>query len=382
MKLRQVPEDFTVEEIAGFSIKQAGDYKLYLLDKKNLETFALLSYLSKQNGIPVRAFGIAGIKDRHAVTRQYLTIPTKYNIHTKEERNFNITHIGYVDKSLRPGMLKGNRFEIVVRSVKKGELDGIYMKAKTVAEAGVPNYFDSQRFGSVIEGFIAKQLVLRDYEKAVKMFLTQYTSHENANVREEKKLILSGWPKLTGLRVKTRSLAIVIEEYNKKRSWLSAYKAVPRNLREMYVSAYQSYLWNECVKEILRRKIDDKYLYPIEYAAGKLMFFKRSEEIKDLPVRLSLISHDMVLDKENKDVIKKILSKEGITLEQFDIKGATGNFFKTHERDIILKPEDFHISEPQTDEMNGKNNFYKIILKFTLTKGGYATIVTKRLFNE
>jgi tRNA pseudouridine13 synthase len=70
-------------------------------------------------------------------------------------------------------------------------------------------------------------------------------------------------------------------------------------------------------------------------------------------------------------------------LEDFDIKRETGSFFKTRERETILKPEGFTINEPTVDEINdsGKNR-YKIMLSFTLPKGSYATIVTKRIFGH
>ena len=88
MKLKQLPEDFKVEEMSSISIfKEKKGYKIYLLEKNGIETFSLLAYLSKKNKIPVKDFGIAGLKDRHAVTRQNFTIPSKYNIDTLSENN-------------------------------------------------------------------------------------------------------------------------------------------------------------------------------------------------------------------------------------------------------------------------------------------------------
>ena len=83
-----------------------------------------------------------------------------------------ITFLGYADKALELGDLTGNRFDITIRNIRKGELDGIKQKAKNISLIGVPNYFDSQRFGSVIGNeFIAKHLIKRNYEKAVKIYL-------------------------------------------------------------------------------------------------------------------------------------------------------------------------------------------------------------------
>ena len=61
MKLRQAVDDFRVEELSGFK-SGSGKYKIYLLEKRSMESFALLGYLSGSNNIPVSWFGIAGLK--------------------------------------------------------------------------------------------------------------------------------------------------------------------------------------------------------------------------------------------------------------------------------------------------------------------------------
>ena len=160
MKIKQKLGDFKVEEVSNFNILKEGKFRLYLLEKRGLESFSLIKYLSKQNDIHARFFGIAGLKDRHAITKQYFTIPSKYEIKTLKEKNFDIKFLGFVNKKLRLGKLMSNKFEIVVRNLRKVELDEIYKKAEIIKKIGVPNYFDSQRFSSVIaRKFIGKFIV-------------------------------------------------------------------------------------------------------------------------------------------------------------------------------------------------------------------------------
>ncbi len=349
MKLRQLPEDFKVEELNEFDIsKDKGDYKLYVLEKKGLETFSMLGYLSKKNKIPVKEFGIAGLKDRHAITKQYFTVPSKYDLKTLQEKNLSITFLGYVEKKLSLGDLKGNRFEIVVRDVKKGELEGVSRKAETLPVIGVPNYFDSQRFGSAIHGnFIAKHLLKKDYEQAVKIYLTAFSRFESGRVKQEKKLMLKNWDRIPSLNIKYPSLAVVVEEYKKTRSWIEAYKRISPSLREMMVSAYQSYLWNECVKEILNQIVNRRSLYGIKYNIGSLLFYKSlsEDETGKLPETFKTISDQIEPTSFEQGIINKILGKEGITIKDFNIKNQTGNFFKTSERKILLKLEMFCLME-------------------------------------
>src|SRR3989338_4167384 len=382
MKLKQLPGDFKVEDISELSIsKEKKGYKAYLLEKRGIETFSLLSYLSRKNNIPIKEFGIAGLKDRHAVTRQYFTIPLKYDIKTLHEKDFDITLLGYTDKGLKLGDLKGNKFEITARDIKKGELEGIINKAKNIAQIGVPNYFDSQRFGSVIGNeFIARHLIKKNYENAVKIYLTSYTKFESSKIKNEKRLILQNWGNFRKLKIRSRTLAVIIDEYQKSNSWLEAYKKIPSNIREIVISAYQSYLWNECIKRVLIGTINKKKLYSIPYSLGSLIFYKNLDEneMKKIPDMFKTISEEIKPNELELEVINRVLEKEGIAIEEFNIKKQTGNFFKVHERNVLLKPLSFSISEPSIDEINdmGKNNSFKIKLSFSLPKGSYATMVT------
>lgn len=388
MKLRQLPEDFKVEEINKFELSSGrNSYKLYLLEKKGIETFSLLGYLSKKNNIPVSEFGIAGLKDRHAVTKQYFTVPSKYEIKTLRETNFTITFLGYVSKGIKLGDLECNKFEITVRDVKKGELQGIAQKSQNIELIGVPNYFDSQRFWSVADHqFIAKFLIQKNYEQAVKCFLTKYHKSEGRKTKEEKTAIHQNWGKesLLRLNVKTPQLANVLNEYRKRKSWLDAYKRISPSIREIIVSAYQSYLWNECIKKILIKLVNKKKLYSIKYNIGSLLFYKTiaDEELRKIPLTFKTISDQIKPDSFELEIIDKVLGKEGVSVSGFNIKKETGNFFKTHDRLVIVKPKSFRISQPLADELNGRGNAFKFVLSFTLPKGSYATVITKRIFNQ
>ncbi len=391
MKLKQQPEDFIVEEITSLQpSKEKKQFQVFLFEKKGLETFSLLEQISRKYNIARYDIGIAGLKDRHGITKQYITIPFKYNIQSIKELNYSLKFIGYVDKPLELGDLQGNKFTIIVRAIRRGEFEGVYQKAQTIAKIGVPNYFDSQRFGSVVNGkFIAKLLLKKNYEEAVKIYLTETTLFEPRKIKDEKKNILNNWKNIQDFNVKSISTSLlrpVINEYQKTKDWLSAYKKISSSLREIYISSYQSYLWNECIKLVLRQFIDKKKLYSIPYSVGSLLFYKNLSggEIKRLSMSFQTLSDELHPIDIEKPIIEIILKKEGVSLSDFAIKQETGNFFKTHQRAIIVKPSNFSISEPKIDEINdrGKKNFFKIELSFSLSKGSYATVVTKRIFNH
>lgn len=216
MKLKQKPEDFVVEEILSENIKRnisqkEGKYKLYILKKKSLETFALLRYLSKNNNIPLKEIGFAGLKDKHASTTQHITIPPQYPLKTIKEKNFEIEFVGYVESPIKTGDLVGNKFMIVARGFSEREIEKVKQtlsrRKRNIENYGIPNYFDSQRFGSVIHReFIAKYLIRKDYENAVKIFLTKYTPSERAKSKNEKRKIEQEWDNiLEGENIETKN---------------------------------------------------------------------------------------------------------------------------------------------------------------------------------
>jgi len=389
MKLKQKPYDFIVEELPVIEIsKEKKENAIFILEKLDMDTFEALRLIAKNFHVSLFEIGYAGLKDKHGVTKQYISIPVKYNITSKIIGNIKLEFIGYNNKKIKIGDLKGNRFTITARNIQKGVTPGFYSRAKTVSEIGVPNYFDSQRFGSVIHNeFIAKYIIKKNYEQAVKIFLTKYLKSERKKIKDEKRKILGNWNSLESINVNNSIFNSVIKEYIKTKSWIKAYKKIPVNLREMFVNAYQSYIWNECIKEALKRIVGKERLYNIKYNIGSLIFYKKliDTEIKKIPLHFQTISPSMKFSsKFEEEIILSILSKENIRLEDLDIENVTGNFFKTRKRETTLKPLGFTISELETDEINFKKNKnrYKINLSFILPKGNYATIVTKRIFGH
>ncbi|MCX6666349.1 MAG: tRNA pseudouridine(13) synthase TruD [Euryarchaeota archaeon] len=388
MKLKQIPADFIVEEIPSLEFTQdKHGHAVYLMEKQEIDTFEALRLLAKKTHVPLFEIGYAGLKDKHALTKQYISLPAHYSTPQVSIDNVKLIFVGYHHKKIKIGDLQGNRFWITARDVKQTELKQIEERAQVIPCFGVPNYFDSQRFGSVINNeFIIKHIIEKKYEQAVKIFLTSYLKSERKNIKDEKRKILSQWNNLNNISVRTRELAQVITEYRNTGSWLTAYKRIPAHLREMYVNAYQSFLWNECVKETLKTCITKEKLYPVEYAAGSLLFYTMltDKEQERIPEFFPTLSSTVILSEFDQQIVDRVITKQRITLADFDIEEATKNFFKTRKRPIRLQPKDFIISEPQQDEINNKNNDhrFKITVSFSLPQGSYATLITKRLFGN
>lgn len=361
MKIRQAPEDFVVEELLDLRLEKAGEFRVYELMKRGVDALQALRHVAKSSSVPFNSIGYCGLKDKHALTRQYLSVPRNYELRTLDEPNLKLLFLGYSGNNLSLGDFKANKFTITVRGIRKGELEGVYHKAENLA---VPNYFDSQRFGSVVNGdFIIKHVLRNDYETAVKLFLVGELRTDSRLVREDKLLISKSWPDFRGLRLNTLLFERVINEYVKTFDWKKTYEAIPSELRNLFKTSFISYLWNECIKLIIKKNVKKKFLLKREYLLGELIYLKKG--FSKVPETFRIGSDDFS---------RKVLAREGMTINELE-------GFSFPERKVIVIPQDFFISKPVIDELNGKNNLFKITVSFTLPPGSYATIVLKKIFS-
>ena len=149
-RLRSRPEDFFVEELPGFEPSGAGEHLLLTIEKRGMNTAFAAKRIAALAGVDDSAIGHAGLKDRHAVTRQRFTvwIPKKIapDIDALQSDDLRVLDHAWHARKLPRGALAGNRFVLVLREP-EGERDAIETRLRAIASQGVPNYFGEQRFG-------------------------------------------------------------------------------------------------------------------------------------------------------------------------------------------------------------------------------------------
>src|SRR5438093_701288 len=194
MKIKQSPDDFEVEEISALAPGQQGNFAFYRLEKRGWTTPYALAALRRRWHIDQRRLSYGGLKDRHAHTVQYFTIfhGPRRNL---EHHNVVVTHLGQLDEAYRSQHIVRNQFRIVLRDVGEDLAARLPVALGDVRNTGLPNYFDDQRFGSVGEGqeFIAKLLVMGQFEDALRQALTAPYEFDNAAQRREKATLLAHW---------------------------------------------------------------------------------------------------------------------------------------------------------------------------------------------
>jgi len=148
--IRNCPEDFVVEEIPRISPEGGGSHLWLWVEKRSANTDWVARELAKAAACAFRDVGFAGLKDRHAITRQWFSLPATGTTRDKIE-NVDIEGVQILESSmhtrkLKRGTLDGNRFDLRVRDF-VGDAIETGRRMQQILEQGVPNYFGPQRFG-------------------------------------------------------------------------------------------------------------------------------------------------------------------------------------------------------------------------------------------
>ncbi len=146
-EVRVSPDDFRVDELPAYLPSGAGPHLYVRIEKRNRTTHDALRTLARALGVPERDAGHAGLKDKRAVTTQWLSFPAAADPDpaTLAAEGLRVLEVSRHANKLRPGHLRGNRFELAVRS---GDVDRARASAAALAARGLPNFFGPQRFGT------------------------------------------------------------------------------------------------------------------------------------------------------------------------------------------------------------------------------------------
>ncbi len=149
-RLRSSPEDFVVEEILGYDAEGKGEHALLWVEKRGANTDWVARELAKFAGVGQVAVGYAGMKDRHAVTRQTFSVQLAGkpdpDWSTFPHAEVKVLAATRHSRKLKRGALRGNRFVLALRDV-AGDRTKAEQVLEHIAVRGVPNYYGEQRFG-------------------------------------------------------------------------------------------------------------------------------------------------------------------------------------------------------------------------------------------
>ncbi|MBI5392337.1 tRNA pseudouridine(13) synthase TruD [Candidatus Woesearchaeota archaeon] len=323
MILKQNPEDFLVDEILTLAFDENGNYSYYKLTKKNLNTIEAVEIIAHAFRKEIKYINFAGTKDKHAVTMQYLSIfkgPNKDIEKEFAEKNafLQLQYLGKGKERLNLGTLDGNSFTIIARDAHK--------KPEKISRT--INFFDNQRFGrNENNHIIGKLLMKQKFKEACEMI---------------------------GLTAENNNFVKALQQLHKKKL-------------QMYIHAYQSYLFNLTCTQYIEEK------YNLKQTDYNLKDLERDNRINKIKIPIIGFGFDCeaIEDKSLKNILLRMMENEKITPRDFVIRSLQGMSAEGNERDLFVAVQNLKI-----EEIDKKT--YKI--SFFLQKGSYATIAVKSMF--
>jgi tRNA pseudouridine13 synthase len=257
--IKETPEDFRVEEIPSYLPCGSGEHCYLTIEKSGITTLEAIRRIAGRLKIQERDVGYAGMKDAVGVTRQTISVQriTPEKALSLELDGVRVVAATLHSNKLKLGHLKGNRFRIVIRNVSADAEQLVPAILDMLGKRGVPNYFGFQRYGAQGNShLIGAAMLRRDWQGCIGHLIGDPDA-----VRDE------GWSAAIGayqqgdlneaLRLFPRHcrserdvlqrLAARPGEYEK------AFSAVHPRLKKLYLSAAQSFLFDQAVARRIER---------------------------------------------------------------------------------------------------------------------------------
>jgi tRNA pseudouridine13 synthase len=385
MKVKQQPEDFQVEELTDVVPAGAGPFALYRLEKRGWTTPDALQAVRRRWQLDLRRVAYGGLKDRHALTSQYVTIhhgPRR----RLAQQGFSLEYLGQVAEPYTSRLIRANRFRVTLRALGEAEIAYAGPALEEVRREGVPNYFDDQRFGSVGLGgeFVARAMVQGRHEDALRLALVAPYEHDRAIQKQEKAVLRAHWGDWKACksllpRSHARSLVTFLADH--PGDFRGALERLRPELQGLYISAYQSHLWNRLLARWLQVHCRPGQLLPVRLRLGEVPMYRGLDEDQlralaglQLPLPTARTRPDP--SGPRAALLEAVLAEEGVRADQLKLRGSRKLFFSKGERAALCLPAGLEYRAEPDDLHPGRS---KLLLAFELPRGCYATLLVKRM---
>jgi tRNA pseudouridine13 synthase len=386
MKLKRIVQDFQVEEQIALTPGD-GPFAIYRLTKQSLGTLEALEAIVSRWKLRRSDVAFAGLKDKHALTTQYVTIAAGPR-RGLEQTNLSLKYVGQADRAIHASDIASNRFEVVIRDLGTDDVASALATLESIERDGCPNYFDNQRFGSLGESgeFIARPWCLGDYERAMWLAVADANVRDRPDQREAKRVLRDHWGDWTACAKKLRpgvqqEVAAHLARY--PTDFRRAMTILPHELRSLWLAAFQSHLWNQVLAASIQQVCRPEQCAAHTIGGRQVPLFIEL----DMSQRAVLHAQSLPLpsarlhlsDGPMQSLYDQVFAAEGIELRQVRVKYPRDTFFSKGERDAVFTPNDFSHEVGQDELYPGPQ---KLTLRFTLSRGSYATILVKRVIGE
>jgi len=416
-RIRVFPEDFTVEEaltdgsraqispLQPVSLSRRGRYLVCVLVKRNWDTFLAVKAVATQLGVSPERVRIAGIKDAKAVTAQHFSVygVAPEQVSNVKVRGITVYPLRFSDQKVHSNLLLGNHFHSQIRaithspSVIRERL--IEVQSQLRGLGGLPNFFGHQRFGTVrpITHTVGKCLVQGELEEAALCFLAQHSEHEHPESREARQRLLQTQNFKEALRYFPRKLQherlMLVHLAKRPGDFAGAFRRLPIKLRQLFVQAYQSYLFNKFLSQRMRRgvslseaqmgdymvKVDSGGLPAKDFtqvASSSIRDVKRALSRGEVRLALPVIGFKQPASGGVQgELEREILEAESVAPPDFRVGHMPETSAPGGLRAALTSIANLSIEEPVRDHANTSKR--TVSLNFMLQRGSYATVLLR-----
>jgi tRNA pseudouridine13 synthase len=396
MTIRRVPSDFAVRErlTAAFAGRMgeaaAGrPFAVYRLTKTSMNTVEAAQGLAKALGVKGGAVAYGGLKDKHAVTVQHVSarVEPERAVGSAEGRGWSSALVGWSSEAVSTAAVEGNGFVIVVRDLSPAAAAEMERRARLLTPRGgdgplVVNYFGDQRFGSARhgEGFAAARLIRGDFEGALRLLIGTPARKDSGKKRAFSRELAAGggkWGEVLERLPRCQERGAV-EELARGAGFREAFSALPYQLQNLSVEAYQAHLWNAAVRRAVQheaRRSGGEVLVA-EDAFGEMVFPVGEAAAAMRGMEMPLLAATTELKEPMAGAMREVLREEGIEQKDLKIPGLRRPAFDEHPRRVMVEAGEFELGRTERDEMGTR---LKREVRFFLPPGVFATVVLRAM---
>lgn len=387
MRLKRLLADFRVAEelAADGDLRGAGPWSLYRVTKSGLTTPEAAQFLARSAEVAPSAVEYAGLKDKDAITTQYMTVLGGQRVKLREE-GLAIEYLGPATRPLASRDNAQNSFELVLRDLSADDMRRVRINLLQLKRQGLPAYFDDQRFGCLRhgQGFIVRKLLRGDLEGALFDLFTAPSPYGAAAVERYKAEVARRWGDWGALARYARggrgtSLFEYLHEH--PQDWAGALRrGIATEERTIHLFAYQSHLWNHAAGLWIRSVTPPEHLAWLPSDDGALPVYRELPEDAYAALRaaqLPLYGPGVQLGAEAARCYEAVFRAEGVRGADFAALAVPGFRPQAEERPLLFQPGFARVAPAERDEVYEQR--HKMRVKFHLPRGHYATLVAKRL---
>jgi tRNA pseudouridine13 synthase len=378
--IKEIPEDFLVEEIPLYAPCGDGEHLYLRVEKCGITTFDLLQRLARALGVRERDIGYAGLKDARATTRQTLSLTgvTEEQALALDLEGIRILSAARHRNKLRLGHLAGNRFTIRVRQVGAEALEQALDVLSVLQDIGVPNRFGQQRYGSLGNSHTIGGALLRgDHAAAAAQIVGDPAAISNERWRQGAEAFAAGDydTALAALPARFRDERRMIQMLKDGRSAKEAVLALPNKLLRLYLSAYQASLFDRMVDmrlATLDRLWAGDLAFKHDNGACFLVEDPEVEQVRadrfEISPTAPLFGCKLTQARGEAGLLEAaLLDKEGVQLEDFRLGAGLTMEGERRPLRVPLSAAEAHC---EGDDL---------VLSFALPRGSYATAVLREV---